>query len=90
MCTSGTGLVFTETVRVSLGEVQYTVHTNTVVSDNTQLTSVADPDPWNPYHFPGSRYDPYNKWLDPESGSGSVSNDMDPDLTKTIENIKYL
>ena len=30
--------------------------------------------------------DPYKKWLDPESGS--VSNDTDPDLTKTIENIK--
>ena len=28
------------------------------------------------------------KWLDPESRSGSVSNDMDPDPTKTIENIK--
>ena len=26
------------------------------------------------------------KWLDPESGS--VSNDTDPDPTKTIENIK--
>ena len=37
------------------------------------VPSVADPDPWNPYHFPGS---------------GSVSNDTDPDPTKTIENIK--
>ena len=30
--------------------------------------------------------DPYKKWLDPESGS--VSNNTDPDPTKTIENIK--
>ena len=30
------------------------------------------------------------KWLDPESRSGSVSNDMDTDPTKTIENIKKL
>ena len=42
--------------------------------------SVSDPDPWNPYHFPGS-------------GSGSVSKNgwirnPDPDPTKTIENIK--
>ena len=28
------------------------------------------------------------KWLDPESGSGSVSNDTNPDPSKTIENIK--
>ena len=42
MCTSGTGLVFTETVRVSLGEVQYTVHTNTVVSDNLKRVYAAD------------------------------------------------
>ena len=56
-------------------------------------TSVADPDPdpWNPYHFRGIRIisldpDPYKKMLDPESGS--VSNDTDPDPTKTIENIK--
>ena len=41
--------------------------------DLSLARSVADPDPWNPYHFPGS---------------GSVSNDTDPDPTKTIENIK--
>ena len=33
--------------------------------------------------------DPYKKWLDSESGSGTVSNDTDPDPTKTIENTKY-
>ena len=38
--------------------------------------SVADPDPWDS--------DPYQKM----AGSGSVSNDTDPDPTKTIENIK--
>ena len=29
-----------------------------------------------------------NNWLDPESGSGSVSNDTDPDPTKIIKNRK--
>ena len=47
--------------------------------------SVANPDPWNPYNFPGSG-SVSKVGLDPESGS--VSNDTDPDPTKTIENRK--
>ena len=49
--------------------------------------SVADPDPWNPYHFPESRSLPVQKL----AGSGesvSVSNETDPDPTKNIENRK--
>ena len=52
------------------------------------LGSVADPDPWNPYHFPNP--DPNKKM----AGSGirirTGLNDTDPDPTKTIENIKYV
>ena len=58
-------------------------------SDFSTITAVADPDTWNPYYFPGSGskngWIRIKKWLDPESGS--VSNDTDPDPTKTIENI---
>ena len=50
------------------------------------LGSVADPDPWNPYHFPNP--DPNKKM----AGSGirirTGLNDTDQDPTKTIENIK--
>ena len=47
------------------------------------MSSVADPDPWNPYHFTGSGSVPIKKWLDPESGS--VSFETDPDTTKIIK-----
>ena len=58
------------------------------------MTSVANPDPWNRYHFPRSSSvsiiglirnpDPYQLLLDPEFVF--VSNDTDPDPTKTIKN----
>ena len=47
--------------------------------------SVAGPDPPDLYNFPGSG-SVSKVGLDPESGS--VSNDTDPDPTKTIENRK--
>ena len=58
-----------------------------LLREHCLMPSVADPDPWNPYHFQIPRIR-IKKWLDQESGARSVSNDTDPDPTKTIENRK--